>query len=206
MPRRSVEDPGGGDALARVAVALGHPLRVRIIRALVAGPGSATTLSKVFDDATVGDLYYHLTVLERCRVIELRRLRPVRGAKERIFELRRRAWWGDVWDSLPPSAVAAFQNAWIREFAGLAAAALDSGAIERRPSSVLTARPMRIDEQGFTEVSQTLRAALAEVDRIADESRQRLEVSEAVGEVNTVVGAAAFEAAPADWWETRDAE
>jgi hypothetical protein len=177
---------------------------VRIIRALMAGPGSATTLSKSFEDASVGHLYYHLNVLERCRMVDVCRSRPAGGAMERFFELRRPAGWGDVWASLPPPAVAGLQNAWLGEFAGLLAAALDSRSTER-PGTVLSGRPVRTDERGFAEVREVLRAALASVERIADQSRQRLERSGAAGEMNMVVGAAAFEAPPADWWEARGA-
>lgn len=202
MPRRSIEDPGHGDPLARVGVALGHPLRVRILHALMTGPGSATALSKAFEDAPLGDVYYHLTVLERCRVVELCRVRPVRGAKERIYELRPAAEWGDVWERLPPLAVAGFRNAWLGEFAGLATAALDSGTAERQ-GTILSGRPVRTDERGFEEICEVTRAALAAFERIAAESRQRLERSGAGEEINVVIGAAAFEAPPPEWWESR---
>jgi DNA-binding transcriptional ArsR family regulator len=188
--------------LARVGVALGHPLRVRIIRALMSGRGSAATLSRTFEDVPLGDVYYHLTVLERCRIVELCRVRPVRGAKERIYELRLAAEWGKVWERLPPPALAGFRNAWLGEFAGLATAALDSGTTERR-GTVLSGRSLRTDERGFKEIGERLRAALAAVERIAAEGRQRLERSGAGEEIDVVTGAAAFEAPPSDWWETR---
>lgn len=203
MPRKTVADPGDGDPLVRIGVAFDHPLRVRIVRALIAGPGSATTLSKSFDDCSVGDLFYHLTVLERCRVVDLRRSRRVRGGTERIFELRPAAGWGDVWDSLPPVAVGGLQSTWLREYAILAVAALESPASERRPSTVLSGRQLTTDEQGLAEIGEVFRAALADVERIAEESRQRLDATEAVREKAAVIGAAAFEVPSADWWELR---
>jgi DNA-binding transcriptional ArsR family regulator len=191
--------------LARVGTALGHPLRVRIIRALIAGPGSATTLSKAFDEISLGDVYYHLNVLERCRVVELRGLQRGRGSKERFFALRRPVRWGDVWDSLPPPAVAACHNAWLGAFAGLAAAALESRTTERA-GTFFSGRPFRTDEQGFQEIGEAIRAAVASIERISGESQERLELSEAAEEINVAFGAAAFEAPPANWWEARRLE
>ncbi|HEY1853117.1 MAG TPA: hypothetical protein VGG40_00890 [Solirubrobacterales bacterium] len=172
---------------------------------MVAGVGSATSLSKLIHDASVGDLYYHLTVLERCRVVDFRQVSQVRGSKERIYELRSAAAWGDVWGSLPPLAAAGLRNAWLGEFASLAAAALDSRTIEGHLGSVFGGRLLRVDEQGAAEIRETLRAALASVERIEAQSRGRLEAANPAGGTSMVVGAAAFEAPPAQWWEGRNA-
>jgi DNA-binding transcriptional ArsR family regulator len=201
VPRGPVSDPG--DPLARLTAALGHPLRIRIIRALVAGPGSATSLSRAIDDSTVHDLFYHLTVLERLRIVRLYRLRPARGAREKIFELRSPARWGDVWKSLPPSIVAGLQNASFGNFVELATATFDSRPVERDPRTVFDGCAIRTDEQGYREIGDLLRAALTDVERIRSESRMRLDESDGAGQINAVIGAAAFEAPPPDWWETQ---
>ncbi len=75
--------------IAHLARLLSHPLRVRLLAALVTGPGSATQFSDRFGDATVGDCHYHLKVLKRGGVVELDHSRPVRGVTERIYRLTR---------------------------------------------------------------------------------------------------------------------
>ena len=76
------------EALARVANSFRHPLRIRIVRSLaINGAGSATTLSRYFGDASVGDCHYHLKALRKDGIVELVRSRQVRGAKERIYRL-----------------------------------------------------------------------------------------------------------------------
>jgi DNA-binding transcriptional ArsR family regulator len=73
----------------RLAIALKHPLRVRILSALVAGDRSATQLSGQLGDVSVGDASYHLNVLAKeCRLVDRVRSRQVRGAVERFFRLR----------------------------------------------------------------------------------------------------------------------
>jgi DNA-binding transcriptional ArsR family regulator len=73
----------------RLATALKHPLRVRILSALIAGDSSATRLSREFGDVSVADAYYHLKILaDECRLIDRVESRPVRGAVERFFSLR----------------------------------------------------------------------------------------------------------------------
>jgi hypothetical protein len=71
-----------------MASVFGHPLRIRLITALArSGTGSATKFSEEFGDVSVGDCHYHLTALEKGRVIELVRTRKVRGATERVYRL-----------------------------------------------------------------------------------------------------------------------
>jgi Helix-turn-helix domain len=75
--------------IQRLAIALKHPLRIRLLTALVGGDRSATQLSRQFGDVSVGDASYHLSVLaDECRLIDRVRSRQVRGAVERFFRLK----------------------------------------------------------------------------------------------------------------------
>jgi DNA-binding transcriptional ArsR family regulator len=78
-----------GGALDRVLSALNHPVRRRILRELVDGPGSASTLSRRFK-LDLGVVSYHLNkVLDRqCKVVELVDTVPRRGSVEKIYRLR----------------------------------------------------------------------------------------------------------------------
>ncbi len=75
------------DEIARLAGLLNHPLRVRLLHALAAGPGSATVLSAQLGDVSVGDCHYHLKTLKDGGAIKLARSRSVRGATERVYRL-----------------------------------------------------------------------------------------------------------------------
>jgi DNA-binding transcriptional ArsR family regulator len=75
--------------LDRILTAFGHPVRRRILRELVDGPGSATMLSRTFK-MDLGVVSYHLNkVLAReCKVVELIDTVPRRGSVEKFYELR----------------------------------------------------------------------------------------------------------------------
>jgi DNA-binding transcriptional ArsR family regulator len=92
--RAAVSSNGGSETgrletpLDRVLRALNHPLRRRILRALVDESSSASELSKDLGVA-LGVISYHLNrVLAReCEVVELVKEVPRRGATEKFYRL-----------------------------------------------------------------------------------------------------------------------
>lgn len=79
------EKRGGLD---RILGAFNHPVRRRILRALVNGPASASMLSRALG-MELGVVSYHLNqVLARqCKVVELVDTVPRRGSVEKFYEL-----------------------------------------------------------------------------------------------------------------------
>jgi DNA-binding transcriptional ArsR family regulator len=75
--------------LDRVLRALNHPVRRLILRALVDGPGSATTLSRQLK-LELGLVSYHLNqvLAKDCRIVELVDSIPRRGAIEKVYRLK----------------------------------------------------------------------------------------------------------------------
>lgn len=180
--------------IRRLAIALGHPLRVRILSALVAGEGSATTLSRQFGDATVGDVSYHLGVLaDDCDLIERVRAEQVRGALESFFRLKPPgSALGRV--ELPKPIVQGLRAELFCTFVDAAVAALDAGLFDA-PDSTTTfaAKPVTVDPQGLEEINQALAEAMERVKRAEAESRRRLELESSAEPVSALVGAAAFQ-------------
>jgi len=69
----------------RLVKAISHPLRVEILEAFVnQGEQSPTQIAKELDQR-LGNVSYHVNVLQECEVIELVRTRPRRGALEHFF-------------------------------------------------------------------------------------------------------------------------
>lgn len=52
-----------------VLAALGHPVRVRIVRGLLRGPRSTSELAEVAELASTGQLYHHLKALTHCGLV-----------------------------------------------------------------------------------------------------------------------------------------
>ncbi|MGB3773289.1 MAG: winged helix-turn-helix domain-containing protein [Rhodococcus sp. (in: high G+C Gram-positive bacteria)] len=53
-----------------VLAALGHPIRMAVVRALLRGPATAVDLQSAVGLSSVGQLYHHLKTLTSARVVE----------------------------------------------------------------------------------------------------------------------------------------
>src|SRR3954451_748474 len=88
---------------ARIAKALAHPLRARILQRLgerVASPGELA----VELDAPLGVVSYHVRMLRDYECIELVRTEPVRGALQHFYTATARPNFDDAqWRTLPKS-------------------------------------------------------------------------------------------------------
>lgn len=69
----------------RPADLLVHPVRLRVIRALLQQPMTAAELQEVLGDVAQATLYRHLTALEEGGIIEVVERRQARGGVERTF-------------------------------------------------------------------------------------------------------------------------
>ncbi|MFC5064409.1 ArsR/SmtB family transcription factor [Actinomycetospora atypica] len=57
-------------AVAEVLAALGHPVRLALVRRLLTGPGSAAELQEAAGLSSTGQVYHHLKALTAARVVE----------------------------------------------------------------------------------------------------------------------------------------
>jgi DNA-binding transcriptional ArsR family regulator len=73
----------------RILNAFGHPVRRRILLALVDGPASASGLARRFK-MDLGIVSYHLNrvLAKQCGVVELVDTVPRRGSVEKFYELK----------------------------------------------------------------------------------------------------------------------
>lgn len=186
--------PTAEKAVARLAVALGHPVRIRILDALASSPSSATRLEQRLGDLR-NTAYYHLQVLEKLGVIEVDGTRQVRGATESTFRLRPRASWGKLWEVIPLPVLSGWRSAAFRQFVDVALAALNTGSLDDREQTTFTASPIRLDRRGLGEVNEAVQETLKTVEQVERASRRRL-ARNPEGEVSAVVAAAVFESAP----------
>ncbi|MET0191596.1 MAG: winged helix-turn-helix domain-containing protein [Pseudonocardia sediminis] len=58
------------DPRTSVLSALGHPVRVRIVRSLLRGPRGTAELGEAAELASTGQLYHHLRALTHCGLVE----------------------------------------------------------------------------------------------------------------------------------------
>src|SRR5690348_18408343 len=95
--------PAGETSEARIAKALAHPLRARILQRLgerVASPGDLA----VELDAPLGVVSYHVRMLRDYDCVELVRTEPRRGALQHLYRATARPTPDeDQWRTLPSS-------------------------------------------------------------------------------------------------------
>lgn len=72
------------DTAIEAALALGHPLRFRIMRACACNPESPVTLARMFEN-DVGRVAYHFRVLAARGLLEISERRRVRGAQQKFY-------------------------------------------------------------------------------------------------------------------------
>lgn len=64
-----------------------HPVRLRIVQALVARPMTATQMKEILGDVAQATLYRHIHQLDAGGLIEIIEERPVRGGVERTYRV-----------------------------------------------------------------------------------------------------------------------
>src|ERR671917_968651 len=132
--------PAGETSEARIAKALAHPLRARILQRLgerVASPGRPS------DElgAPLGVVSYHVRMLRDYDCVELVRTEPRRGALQHFYKATARPNLDDdQWRTLPSGLRGELTGETISELVSDLAQAADAGALQD-PEIVLTRTP-----------------------------------------------------------------
>jgi DNA-binding transcriptional ArsR family regulator len=179
----------------RLVRALGHPLRVKILEVVQLRKASPSELTELLQ-APLGNVAYHVRVLEKCGCIEQVATARRRGAVEHYFRARPRSYIGHQdWRKVPKSLRDAVTGASLGTFFDKAADALEAGTMDARDDTTLNWMPMAVDQAGWGEVAAVFEAVTNRLEAIHELCRRRMAQN---GEESTalVVGMAAFEPAP----------
>jgi DNA-binding transcriptional ArsR family regulator len=164
--------PPGETSEARIAKALAHPLRARILQRLgerVASPGDLA----VELGAPLGVVSYHVRMLRDYDCVELVRTEPRRGALQHFYRATARPNLDeDQWRSLPARLRKELSGETLQELVDDLAAAADAGRLED-PDLVLQRMPLELDERAFKKLNRLLARTLEQALAIAAESAER---------------------------------
>ena len=164
--------PPGETSEARIAKALAHPLRARILQRLgerVASPGDLA----VELGAPLGVVSYHVRMLRDYDCVELVRTEPVRGALQHFYRATARPNLDDAqWRTLPTTLRGELMGETIQELVDDLAASADAGRLDD-PSVVLKRTPIELDERGFKKLNKLLARTHEQALAIAAESADR---------------------------------
>src|SRR4051812_6213271 len=164
--------PAGETSEARIAKALAHPLRARILQRLgerVASPGELALEL----DQPLGVVSYHVRMLRDYECVELVRTEPRRGALQHFYRaIARPALNGDDWRALPVGLRRELADETLKNMLSDLGAAADAGVLGD-PDVVLERTLLDLDERGRRKLDRLLSRTLEQARQIAGESAER---------------------------------
>ena len=186
-PITNIDDP-------RYVRALSHPLRVRILAMLQERTASPSQLSEWLG-ATLGTTAYHVRSLHQLGLIELADETRVRGAIEHHYRAGKRPLVSDeAWAQAPPIAKQAAVGSTLQMIDEYARKSAAEGGFDRAEAH-LTRTSLKLDDEGWAELSAAGARFVAEVERIGAAVKERTEGRPHDGEAgDAAVVLMAFEA------------
>ena len=194
--KNSPKAKGRDDAAdANLVKALSHPLRWQILSMINEGTSTPAGIARRLGVRTE-NVSYHVRVLNELGVIELVGTTPVRGALEHHYRATRRAVATDADSAAMPPAVRrdvvqAVLRATIEDLIRVGA----SEHAYSRADFHATQTPLRLDEEGYSEVHDLLEGTLNRVLEIQAESLARM-AADTTDEVRTEVAIMHFPYVP----------
>jgi DNA-binding transcriptional ArsR family regulator len=158
----------------RIAKALSHPMRGRILSILNERVASPNEIAEMIDER-LPNVSYHVRALQNLGCIELVRTAQRRGAIEHYYRALVRPLFSDRdWKRLPRSARQAVSDVGLQLIWEDTSDAMRTGTFESRADRHLSRTPLVLDDQGWGEVNDLLRKVHAEAEGVAKKSAQRL--------------------------------
>ena len=157
----------------RLAKALSHPLRQRILQRLnEGGVRSPNELSRELGDP-LGNVSYHVRILRELDCVELVRTEQRRGALEHYYRATAQPWLDDKqWARLPAAFRRKTLGRTMSEILEAAAGASQAGGFDH-PEVTVNRMPLELDEQGWDDIVKLLNETLDAALKIQTESQKR---------------------------------
>lgn len=178
MPTSAKSPPGDDRAVvketaeARIAKALAHPLRARILQRLgerVASPGDLA----VELGAPLGVVSYHVRMLRDYDCIELVRTEPRRGALQHFYRATERPYLSeDQWRTLPSGLRGELAGHTVSEVVQDLMAAAEDGALQD-PEVTIMRTLLQLDERAWRKLNKLLVRTQEQALQIAAEAANR---------------------------------
>jgi DNA-binding transcriptional ArsR family regulator len=158
----------------RLAKALSHPLRARILVVLNEQVASPNEIAGMLDER-LPNVSYHVRALADLECIELVRTAQRRGATEHYYRALKRPYFSDRdWKRLPRSVRQALVDVGLQLIWEDVAQAIEAGTLDARPDMHVSRSPLVLDEQGWGELRDVINRVVEDADRIVKRSGDRL--------------------------------
>jgi DNA-binding transcriptional ArsR family regulator len=180
----------------KVAKAVSHPLRVRILAALneaEMGPGG---FARRNPDVDLREASRHFRRLRDLECIELIGRRPGRG-REQLYRAVRRAMFDlTAWEAVPPDKRSSVTGEVLSTFMRRVAQAAEAGTLDRRDERWVSWTALKFDEQGWGEFLASVEEAFNRALQLGVDAPLRMRSAE--DPMPVTVGLFYFESAPDD--------
>ena len=161
------------------ASVLAHPLRVRILEVLNQRDMSPVEFCREgFAPASmeVSHVAYHFRELAEYGALDVVEENPRRGSVEHVYRGLGRAYFNDLqWNELDREERMRLSKTMVQGLMARIEGALMSATFDARVNRHLTWIAMRLDEQGWSEMTTALGAAFSEVEQIRADAEARLD-------------------------------
>jgi DNA-binding transcriptional ArsR family regulator len=179
----------------RIAKALSHPMRARILRILNERVASPNEIAETIDER-LPNVSYHVRALLDLGCIELVDTAQRRGAIEHYYRAVVRPFFSDSdWKRIPRSGRQAISDTLLQVMWEDVSEAIEAGTFDSRPNRYLTHTPIVVDEEGWSELADIMARARRDVEKVESQSARRLKRSKEAG-VPTKVVLMQFESPP----------
>jgi hypothetical protein len=171
--REAGEVPTGPMAMA---IAMSHPLRVRIIYAMNS-PARRCSATDIAEESgiDVKRLSYHMRELATLGFVEQVDERPVRGSLEKIYApIKSLEAWAEEYMAMPPALKQILAANVLRHGVYALGAAIDQGTFDARDDSMLGQDTFWSDERGAQEAMAVIDDALKALVEIRENAKARL--------------------------------
>jgi DNA-binding transcriptional ArsR family regulator len=186
-----------GASQPQVFKALSHPLRHRLLAAMSEREASPSELAAELGEP-LGNVAYHVRMLETLGCIELVRTTPRRGALEHHYRAIVRATISDEdWERIPESARNSISGETLGDVWRDVAAAMRAETFDRRTDRHLSWTNLTLDEQGWEALNESLVELFERALTLQAESAARLHEAGSEGVIESKLALLHYEAAPA---------
>jgi DNA-binding transcriptional ArsR family regulator len=180
----------------RIAKALSHPMRARILMILNERVASPNEIAEDIDER-LPNVSYHVRALLDLGCIELVDTAQRRGAIEHYYRAVVRPFFSDSdWKRIPRSGRQAISDSILQIIWEDLSDSIRAGTFEGRTDRHLTHSRMLLDEEGWSELTKYLSGVLAEVEKIESRSKARLKKSADGAAIPTTFALMHFESPP----------
>jgi DNA-binding transcriptional ArsR family regulator len=185
------------DLETRMAKALAHPLRAKVLERLNAGVASPNELSRELDEP-LGNVSYHVKALLELGCIELVDTAQRRGAIEHYYRALTRARIDDsAFKKLPASIRGELSTTLVQGAIEDVAGAIKAGTFDARDDRHASWTKLVLDEDGWTELQKGLKDLLERSLELQAESQARIQKNGSEdAEIPTMLVMMGYESAP----------